>query len=52
MLVFSGSSKSKIEYPNIPSAMKPMPHGDLPTTISPFNWRELSILSEEEEEGP
>jgi hypothetical protein len=36
--VFSKSSKNKIEYPNIPSVIKPLLHGeDLPTPVSPAN---------------
>jgi hypothetical protein len=41
ILGFSRSSKNKIEYPNIPPAMKSVPHRDLPTPAPSTNWKQL-----------
>jgi hypothetical protein len=38
-----------MEYPNIPFAMKPLPHRDIPTHLLPTNWNKVSILNNEEE---
>jgi hypothetical protein len=48
-----GSSKNNCS--NIPSAMKPVPYGDLLSPLPSTDWKELSVLNEEEEdnlEGP
>jgi hypothetical protein len=39
--------KQRIDYPNIPSAIRPVPHGDLPVPELP---KEYSLNSEMEEE--
>jgi hypothetical protein len=38
---FSESGKNKTEYPNIPSALKPVPHREyLPNPVKATNWLE------------
>jgi len=39
--------KQRIDYPNIPSAIRPVPHGDLPVPEPP---KEFNLNSEMEEE--
>ena len=36
---FSGKNKHSIQYPSVPSAIKPMPHGEgLPIPSVPASW--------------
>lgn len=45
---FSSKNKNKIVYPNIPSAMRPVPHGeDLPVPLAPASWQEISSSEED-----
>ncbi|GBM80589.1 hypothetical protein AVEN_167894-1 [Araneus ventricosus] len=40
---YSKNENQKTEYPNVPSALRPVSHGeDLPTT--PLNWKDNNIL--------
>ena len=45
---FNASSRKKIKYPNLRSAMRPVPHSDdLPVTTPPVNKNLLSSADEE-----
>ena len=47
---FNGSSRKKIKYPNLQSAMRPVPHSDdLPVPTPPVN---KDLLSSSDEEMP
>ena len=40
---FSSKNKGSIVYPNVPSAMRPVPHGDdLPIPTAPGLWQEIT----------
>ena len=45
---FSAKNKSNIVYLNVPSAMRPVAHGDdLPIPTAPASWKEISNSEED-----
>lgn len=47
---YSKKNKCTIEYPNVPSAMRPVLHGaGLPVPIPPANWTNVNTSSSEED---
>ncbi|XP_030765451.1 uncharacterized protein LOC115889553 [Sitophilus oryzae] len=49
---FSKKQKHKIEYPNLPSAIRPVLHGaDLPVPIAPLDWQGIVLEDKEDIES-
>lgn len=49
---FSRNSRHKIEYPDIPSAIKPVVHGeDLPVSGPTANWEKDLIIYDDKSES-
>ncbi|KAJ8885603.1 hypothetical protein PR048_011801 [Dryococelus australis] len=50
---YSKKKKCKIEYPNVPSAIRPVPHGvGLPIPTPTVNWTDVGSSPSEEEDQP
>lgn len=48
---YSKKKKQNIEYPTVPSAILPVPHGEgLPIPTPPLNWDDVVIPEEEDDE--
>ncbi|KAJ8887487.1 hypothetical protein PR048_013702 [Dryococelus australis] len=46
-------NKCTMEYPNVPSAIRPVPHGvGLPIFTPPVNWSDIHLSSSEEDNQP